>query len=68
MGHMLEFPINVYPFYAGIPYQNVLWFSSSGFNSIGFRSKRFFAAERSAMAGVRVLLPNVQPRAPSLRS
>jgi hypothetical protein len=41
MGHMLEFPINVYPFYAGIPYQNVLWFSSSGFNSIGFRSKHF---------------------------
>jgi len=35
---MLEFPINVYPFYAGIPCQNFLWFSSSGFNSTGFRS------------------------------
>ena len=40
-GHMLEFPIHVFPFDAGIPYQNFLWFSSSGFNSTGFRSKRF---------------------------
>ena len=35
MGHMLEFPINVYPVYAGIPYQNVLWFSSSGIKTSG---------------------------------
>jgi len=50
MGHMLEFPINVYPFYAGIPYQNVLWFSSSGFNSIGFRSKRFLRLSAAPLA------------------
>ena len=61
MGHMLEFPINVSSFYAGIPYQNVLWFSSSGFNSAGFHSKRFLRLSAATMAGVEGVIPNVQP-------
>ena len=49
---MLEFPVNVGQclyFYAGIPCQKI---SSSGFNSTGFRSKRFWrASECSAHGG-----------------
>ena len=37
MGQTLEFPF----IYSGIPYQNFPCFSSSGFNSTGFRSKCF---------------------------
>ena len=61
MGHMLEFPINVCPFYVGIPYQNVLWFSSSGFNSTGFRSKRFLRLSAAPWRVWRVLYQMCNP-------
>ena len=62
--HTLEFPF----IYSGIPYQNFLWFSSSGFNSTGFRFKRFLRLSAAPWRVWRVLCTHVQPRAPSLRS